>query len=82
MLATKIGITGGVEPLECAASGQAVQGRHANTYSIDGTGAYYRVLAKCVEAWDANPDNHATLVKEYKASKKIVPVIEDKKESK
>ena len=79
MLAGTIGITGGVEPMVCAASGQQVQGRHANTYSIDGTDAYYRVLAKRVEVWDADPNNHAALVKEYRASKKspLSPVPTD-----
>lgn len=86
----RIGITGEHEPMVCAClqcaqapeGPQLVRGRHANTYSIEGTLAYYRILAKHVEVWDSNPDNHAGIVKEYKASKKPALIIEDKKEVK
>lgn len=82
MLAGTIGIYEGIEPLVCASSGQEVRGRHANTYSIEGTNAYYRVLAKRVETWDGNPDNHTNLVKEYKSTLTKKTIIEPVKEVK
>ena len=55
----RIGVTGGVEPDVCASSGEKVQGRHANTYSLP-NGMYYRVLGKHAPRWtDAD---HARMV--------------------
>lgn len=68
MLAGSIGIIAGQEPLVCASTGQEVRGRHANTYSIEGTNVYYRVLAKAVPAWDADINNHIGMVEAYKLS--------------
>lgn len=66
----RVGVTGESEPDVCAYSGEKVQGRHANSFSL-GHRRYYRVLAKHLDKW--TEEDHVRMVTEAAPPSPLTP---------